>query len=57
MEFTVGTDGSVTAARVVRADPPRVFDREALNAVKRWKFQPVSSPVTSRRTIGFTPAN
>jgi protein TonB len=57
VEFTVGTDGSVTAARVVRADPPRVFDREALNAVRRWKFQPVSSPVTSRRTIGFKPGN
>ncbi len=56
MEFTVGTDGSVTSARVVRADPPR-FDREALSAVKRWKFQPVSSPVTSRRTIGFNPGN
>ena len=57
VEFTVGTDGSVTSARVVRADPPRVFDREALSAVKRWKFQPVSSPVTSRRTIGFKPGN
>jgi protein TonB len=55
VEFTVGTDGSVTSARVVRADPPRVFDRETLSAVKRWKFQPVSSPVTTRRTIGFKP--
>jgi protein TonB len=55
VEFTVGTDGSVTSARVVRADPPRVFDRETLSAVKRWKFQPVSSPVTTRRTIGFNP--
>lgn len=53
VEFTVGPDGSVTAARVVRATPPRVFDREALSAVKRWRFQPVSSPVTTRRTIGF----
>jgi len=57
VEFTVGTDGSVTSARVVRANPPRVFDREALNAVKRWKFEPVGSPVTSRRTIGFNPGN
>jgi protein TonB len=55
VEFTVGTDGSVTSARVVRADPPRVFDRETLSAVKRWKFQPVGSPVTTRRTIGFKP--
>jgi protein TonB len=53
VEFTVGPDGSVTAARVVRATPPRVFDREALSAVKRWRFQPVGSPVTTRRTIGF----
>ncbi len=55
VEFTVGIDGSVTAARVVRANPPRVFDREALAAVKRWKFQPVDAPVTTRRTLGFNP--
>jgi len=55
VEFTVGTDGSVSGARVVRATPPRVFDREALAAVKRWRFQPVASPVTTRRTIGFNP--
>lgn len=55
VEFTVGTDGTVTSVRVVRANPPRVFDREALNAVRRWRFQPVASPVTTRRTIGFAP--
>lgn len=55
VEFTVGTDGSVTNARVVRANPPRVFDREAVAAVKRWRFQPVGAPVTTRRTIGFNP--
>lgn len=56
VEFTVGTDGSVTAARVVRANPPRTFDREAVAAVKRWRFQPIASPVTTRRSIGFKPA-
>lgn len=55
VEFTVGTDGSVTSARVVSATPPRVFDREALAAVKRWRFQPVSAPVTTRRTVSFNP--
>jgi periplasmic protein TonB len=55
VEFTVATDGSVSAARVVRGNPPRVFDREAVAAVKRWRFQPVASPVTTRRTIGFKP--
>ena len=56
VEFTVDVDGSVTSARVVRADPPRTFDREALNAVRRWRFEPVSAPVTTRRTINFSPA-
>lgn len=55
VEFTVGTDGTVTAARVVRANPPRIFDREAVNAVRKWRFQPVAAPVTTRRTIGFDP--
>jgi protein TonB len=55
VEFTVGPDGAVSSARVVRANPPRVFDREALAAVKRWRFQPVGAPVTTRRTISFNP--
>ncbi len=55
VEITVGTDGSVTDARVLRSNPPRVFDREALNAVKRWKFEPISSPTTTRRTLAFQP--
>ncbi len=53
VEFTVSPDGSVSAARVVRSNPPRVFDRAAVNAVKRWRFQPVDAPVTTRRTISF----
>ena len=55
VEFTVDVDGSVSNARVVNADPPRVFDREALQAVNRWRFQPVSSPITTRRTFQFRP--
>ena len=57
VELTVGTDGSVTNARVLRAIPARTFDREALNAVKRWRFEPVAAPVTTRRTLAFTPGN
>lgn len=55
VELTIGTDGSVTDARVIRAEPARVFDRAALAAVERWRFQPLSSPVTARRTIAFSP--
>ena len=57
VEITVGTDGSVTSARVVDANPPRLFDREALAAVKRWKFEPLDAPVTTRRTINFRPGS
>ena len=57
VEYTVGTDGSVTSVRVVSADVPRQFqrdfEREAMAAVKRWRFQPVGQAVTSRRTIAF----
>ena len=55
VEFTVNPDGSVSNPRVVRASPPRTFDRAAINAVRRWRFQPVASATTTRRTIGFTP--
>ena len=55
VEITVGPDGSVTNARVVRATPPRVFDREALNAVRRWKFEPIDAATTTRRTLAFNP--
>lgn len=55
VEFTVAADGSVSDVRVVRANPPRVFDREAVSAVKRWRFQPIGAPVTTRRTISFNP--
>ena len=57
VEFTVAVDGSVTDARVVSADVPRQFqrdfEREAVTAVKRWRFQPIGQSTTSRRTISF----
>lgn len=55
VEFTVAPDGSVSDARVVRSNPARVFDREAISAVKRWRFQPIDAPQTTRRTIAFDP--
>ncbi|TMN15902.1 energy transducer TonB, partial [Pseudoxanthomonas sp. X-1] len=55
VEITIGGDGDVTNARVVQATPPRVFDRAALTAVKRWKFEPTGATSTTRRTIAFNP--
>ena len=57
VEFTVNTDGSVDNVRAVSSDGPRQFtrdfEREAINAVKRWRFQPVGQATTTRRTIAF----
>ena len=57
VEFTVASDGSVTGVRVVGSEAPRQFqrefEREAMAAVKRWRFQPVAEATTTRRTISF----
>ena len=57
VEFTVNTDGSVGNVRAVSTDGARQyqreFEREALAAVKRWRFQPVGEATTTRRTIAF----
>lgn len=55
--FEVQQDGRVDDVSVVEADPPRVFNRAAVRAVKRWRFQPSSGagPGTRRleRVIEF----
>jgi protein TonB len=57
VEFTVTPDGSVGDVRVLSSDAPRQyqrdFEREALAAVKRWRFAPPDAAVTTRRTISF----
>lgn len=40
MEFTVRPDGSVSNIQVVDAQPPRMFNRAAKEALSRWKFRP-----------------
>ncbi len=40
IEATVGVNGAVTNAIVLRADPPRVFDREAVSSAQKWSFDP-----------------
>ncbi len=39
--FDVMEDGTVQNPRVIDSQPARVFDRAAVNAVARWRFQPV----------------
>lgn len=40
VEFTITKAGEVTDAVVIESHPSDIFNREALAAVKRWKFKP-----------------
>ena len=57
IEATIGVDGSVIDARVIR--PVALLDQAALDAVKQWKFSPtllngVPVPVIMTVTVNFT---
>jgi len=59
VEFTITDTGLVRDPRVVEAQPPRIFNREALRAILKWKFKPRivgGVPVESRasQVIDFT---
>ena len=40
IEFTITAIGTVKEPRVVESMPPRVFNREAIRAILKWKFKP-----------------
>ncbi|RLA34321.1 MAG: hypothetical protein DRR11_02140 [Gammaproteobacteria bacterium] len=40
LRFTVTETGSVADPEVLRSEPPGLFDRAAIRAVLRWKYQP-----------------
>jgi TonB family protein len=42
LQFVVGVDGTVTELTVVAAQPAGVFEQAALDAVRRWRYQPVT---------------
>ena len=41
VEFTIAPDGSTQELVVRNAQPQRMFDQAAIDAVKRWRFEPV----------------
>jgi len=41
LRLTVDTEGRVSDAQVLAASPARVFDQAAINAVRKWQFEPV----------------
>lgn len=40
IEFIITEVGTVKDPRVIEAQPPRVFNREAIRAILKWKFKP-----------------
>ena len=58
VEFTVSTSGEPIDVRVISAEPAGTFDRAAVAAVKRWRYEPllidnVPQEVPARTTIRF----
>lgn len=59
MEVLIRPDGTVSNAKVMESDPPRIFDRAAISAMRKWKFRPKivdGNPVAqrARQTIEFS---
>lgn len=40
LDVTVSSRGEVTNIAVLRADPPGLFEKSAVNAVRKWKYDP-----------------
>lgn len=58
--YTVDTQGATSRVRVVSAEPAGIFNRDAVRAVKRWRYAPVivadaAVAVPTRATIRFAP--
>ena len=58
LEFTVNNKGEPQDVHVVSAEPAGTFDRAAIAAVRRWRYEPlvidnVPQEVTTRTTVRF----
>lgn len=62
LEVWVAADGSVTDAKVLSSDMPPDFEKQALEAVKKWTFKPKiehgrAVPSKGIQVISFTNAD
>lgn len=58
MEVTINPDGTVSNAKVLESEPPRIFDRSAIDAMRNWKFRPkvvngIAVAQRAKQTIEF----
>jgi protein TonB len=40
LRFTINELGGVDDVEVIDAEPKRIFDREAIRALRKWKYRP-----------------
>ncbi len=57
--YTVDVEGKTQNVRVESSEPPEVFDKAAMSAVRRWRYEPatidgVPTEAQLRMTIRFT---
>ena len=57
LEITIGEDGAVSNARVLRSIP--LLDQAALDAVRQWRYEPTllngaPTPVIMTATVNFS---
>lgn len=52
-KLMIGTDGKVTEVEILEADPKRVFDRVAIDALKEWRFEPSPDKQTHEVKLVF----
>lgn len=57
LRFTVTETGSVADPEVLRSEPPRMFDRAAIRAILRWKYQPQLANGKPISVISYTRIN
>lgn len=52
LQFTITPAGTISDVRVIHAEPPAIFDREAIRAVQKWRYNPMveaGTPVSQTR--------
>jgi TonB family protein len=54
LSFVIQPDGSVDEVKVVAAEPERVFDREAVAALKLWRFEAPGRQISAQRRMDFS---
>lgn len=52
-KMSIAGDGKVANVEVVEAEPKRVFDRAAVDALSQWKFEGTGQPQTHEVKLVF----